>query len=102
MATMNREARRRLKLTYPYSRDIDPAIALEILPDKIKNLKRQVTETALDLSVVSSLHGHDEAEVTVLQNRLGIFKAALAEYEARLAAMRNAAAKAAAGETADS
>jgi hypothetical protein len=74
-----------------YSQDIDPAIALEILPDKILQVRRRITELALDLSVIEAVPEHSEAELVTLGTMLRVQKAALAEYETRLKAIQKAA-----------
>jgi len=74
-----------------YSQDIDPALAIEILPEKIRLSKRRITDCALDLSILSTMPDHAAQEVTYLETQLRLQKAILAEYENRLAAIQKAA-----------
>lgn len=74
-----------------YSQDIDPALALELLPQKIAKTRRDITEVALDLSVIEATPGHAEGDIVFLTARLPFLKALLAEYETRLRAIQKAA-----------
>lgn len=93
----NRATRRRLKLNYALSQDIDPVVALELFPGKIANMKRLITDTALELSMGQEIPDYPERELEELRRALRLRKALLAEYENRFEMMKRIAA----GETDD-
>jgi hypothetical protein len=72
--------------------DIDPALALEILPEKIRKTRLAITEAALDLSVIGELEGHSEQDAEFLTARVRFQRRLLAAYEARLRRIQRAAA----------
>lgn len=72
--------------------DIDPTVALRLLPEKIEKYNEQITELALDAAVLESM-GEDAVlpELEEVRKKLRIFKAAKALYQDRLDAIRRAA-----------
>lgn len=72
--------------------DIDPAMALELLPQKIMERKRVITALALDLSIVVESEFGSEAERDQLVKQIAAQKNFLALYEARLESIHKAAA----------
>ena len=70
---------------------IDPALALEILPQKISERKRIIASLALDLSILSESTFGDPAENETLEKSLRSQRDFLRLYEARLDAIRRAA-----------
>jgi hypothetical protein len=71
--------------------DIDPAIALEILPEKIRLTKRSLCDIALDISCLQAVPDHSDQQVKDLEKAWRVHKALLVEYENRLAAIQKAA-----------
>ena len=70
--------------------DIDPAAALEILPQKIADRKKVITSIALDLSVLDESPHCDPNEREAVAKNLEAQKNFLSIYEKRLAAIHRA------------
>jgi len=71
--------------------DLDPAIVLELLPKKIENVKRVLTELRLDLAVLKSIDEAPAAQIAEQEKSVRLHEALLAEYERRQSALLRAA-----------
>ena len=69
---------------------IDPVLALEILPQKIAERKRMVTSLALDLSILGESQFCDPAEKAILEKNLAAQRNFLELYERRLDSVHRA------------
>ena len=74
--------------------DLDPAIVLELLPKKIDNVKRVLTELRLDLAVLKSIEEAPPTQVADQEKSVRLHEALLAEYERRQAALLKAVSEA--------
>lgn len=73
-----------------YSGLIDPAAALELLPQKINERKRQITSLVLDLQAFRESEAVDEADVAVVEKGIRANRQILSALEERYAAIKKA------------
>lgn len=73
-----------------FAADIDPQLALEILPQKITERKKVITSLTLDLQIAQASTFSTGEEIAQLERAIQAQKSFLKLYEERLEAVRKA------------
>ena len=69
---------------------LDPTLVLELLPRKIENVRKLLTELRLDLAVLKAIEEAPPAQIAEQEKSVRLHEALLREYERRQAALLKA------------